>query len=250
MSTQVVPIKENAPLWSPEEEKHIREYYAKDANDNEWKHFLFIARERGLDPRLNQFYFVKYGQGERAKASFITSIDGYRLIAQRTGRLEAIERGVRFDENNELYGWAKVWVKGSDKPFYEEAPYSEYSSSKNTLWQTMQQTMIKKCAEACALRMAFPQDLSGLYTSEEMDQASNREEAKKAISTDSQPKPAIQSKALMNKIMDLKDGYGISDQELKEIIGFDTFKGMSLEELELSHQLVAQYVAEREFQAR
>jgi RecT family protein len=62
------------------------------------------------------------------------------------------------------------------EPIVAIALYSEYVQKKkdgtpNSMWQKMAANQLAKCAESLALRKAFPRDLSGFYSREEMGQA-------------------------------------------------------------------------------
>jgi hypothetical protein len=108
------------------------------------------------------------------------SIDGARLIAQRSGSYAGQvgpwwcgENGVWLD------CWlsktppmaAKVGVRRSTfvEPLYAVAIWSEYAQSGN-MWAKYPSVMLAKCAESLALRKSFPAELSGLYTTDEMPQ--------------------------------------------------------------------------------
>ena len=158
----------NAQAFTPEQMKLIRDTIARNATPDELQLFLYRAKVMGLDPlKSGQIHFVKYGAGP---GTVVVGIDGFRSIAHRSGKLSGIERGVKRDEKgNVSHGWAKVYRKDWTQPAYEEVPMSEYA--KGGQWSKMPETMIKKVAECAALRMAFPNELGGAYSPEEMDQA-------------------------------------------------------------------------------
>ncbi len=75
---------------------------------------------------------------------------------------------------------ARVGVIRKDwtKTCFAVAKFAEYAATDRDgklerMWATKSCVMIAKCAEALALRKAFPNDLSGIYTSDEMAQADN-----------------------------------------------------------------------------
>ncbi|MDE2104800.1 MAG: phage recombination protein Bet, partial [Patescibacteria group bacterium] len=160
---------------TPDKVELIKNTVAKGATDNELSLFLTVAKRSGLDPFTKQIHFVKRGD----TGTIQTGIDGYRAIAEHTGTLAGIDDATFDSEENQYPKKASVTVYrligGQRVPFTASARWSEYAPIYNgqlgKMWQKMPYLMLAKCAEALALRKAFPNDLSNLYTNEEMQQA-------------------------------------------------------------------------------
>lgn len=160
----------------PEQVELIKRTIAKGASNDELAMFLAQCQRTGLDPFSRQIYWIKRGH----QGSTQVSIDGFRVIAERSGELD----GQEVQWCDETGAWFDVWLKkeppaasrvlvyrkGCSRPFPGIAKWSEYSAG-GPMWQKMPATMLAKCAEALALRKAFPHQLSGLYTPDEMGQA-------------------------------------------------------------------------------
>ena len=170
--TVAIPADE----WNQRRIEMIRTNYGNNAPDPEFDAFIHICKRRGLAPEEKQVYLIP----RRGKWTVQTSIDGYRLIAERSGVYAGSDDPVFTDAETPLANGKRhpekatvtVWkiVAGVRCPFTSTAYWDEYNGGEN-LWLTMPYVMLAKCAESQALRKAFPADLSGIYTIEEMDQA-------------------------------------------------------------------------------
>jgi phage recombination protein Bet len=186
-----------AEQWSPEKIQLIKNTVAVGATDLELALFSEICKKKGLDPFSRQIHFIKrkrWNAQTRQQEEYgviQTGIDGYRAIAERTGKYAGQDRPEFEEKANEA---GKFWpikatvtvyklVAGQKCAFSGEArllEYAQYTTDRqtkkqilNSMWAKMPYGQLAKCAEALALRKAFPQDLSGIYTNEEMGQADN-----------------------------------------------------------------------------
>lgn len=151
----------------------IKRTVAKGATNDELKLFLVIANRTGLDPFSRQIYFVKRKSWQGEVGVTQTGIDGYRAIAERSGELAGME-DIVYDTEEAKHpnkATAKIYriIKGVRVPFIATARWNEYipKAPNDFMWHKMPYLMLGKVAEALALRKAFPNDLSGLYTEEE-----------------------------------------------------------------------------------
>ena len=158
----------------------IKNMYAQNCSDDEFEVFLFTCKRLGLDPRAKQIYAIKL----QGKMTFQIGIDGLRLVAERTGKYApGRETMYVYDKDGKLFS-ATAYVKKLVGDTWHEVPatayMSEYSTGQST-WKTKPHIMLGKCAESLALRKAFPMELSGVHSTEEMEQAMEEDSKKKEI---------------------------------------------------------------------
>ena len=150
--------------------------------------FIETCENTGLDPFKRHIMAsmrnVNVGNRDNPKWSqvwtSVVTIDGFRAIAESSGEYQGQECAWCGDDGV----WKDVWIsqsapvaskvtvyrKGFTCGVSAVAKYCAYAQT-NDIWKKFADLMVAKCAEALALRKAFPQQLGGLYTPDEMEQA-------------------------------------------------------------------------------
>lgn len=178
---------------SPKMIATLKSTVAVGLTNEEFALFAQFCKGTGLNPFKKEIWAIKAGN----RLQLMTGINGYWAIANAHKEFDGAESGmisktgewVKSVPGNDFLGaWCRVYRKDRKIAMEGEAFLSDYRRE-SPLWKSSPRIMIKKVAESVALRKAFPQELNGTYTAEEMPpEFSNRD----PIVVTSQPAPAPQ----------------------------------------------------------
>lgn len=190
-------VTTDQPFWNATQLAALQQIGVQNASQGDLSVFLNFAQRTGLDPFARQIYMIgrnaKTQNGWTTKWTIQASIDGLRIVAERSGDY-AGQVGPEYCGPDGV--WRDVWTSaeppvaarvgvlrhGFSAPLYAVAYFEEYvqlskEGKPTSMWASKPLLMIAKCAEALALRKAFPNDLAGLYTADEMGAAEHHQPA-------------------------------------------------------------------------
>lgn len=215
-----VPYREGRVpnVYSQEELDAIRSEYARGSTDAQFTNFMRECQTRKMLPGKHLIFQLRKVSVrdedtgawiKEQKSTHVTSIDFFRLTAQRTGeyRGQGVPEYIYLDKDGaptifstvpipNKNPWAarvSVYREKFEKPIVATARFDAYAPTyrKGTevllpeIWIKRGSEQLSKCAEALALRQCFPEELFGLYISEEIV-----DEPEKVAMTTPAPSPA------------------------------------------------------------
>lgn len=239
MSSELT-ITQDQTDWTQQQVAALKQLgVSNDVTQADLAIFLTQSKRTGLDPFSRQIYMIgrkqKTANGYETKQTIQVGIDGLRAIAHRVAQqchevfsmsdtLWADKTGTWHDVwlAAEPPAAAKVSVKRGGGVFSAVAIFKEYAPVYNGkpsgVWSSKPALMIAKCAEALALRKAFPSDMSGIYTDDEMEKAEDTSapivvEARTQQQTEQQAaiQPPLATQEQRDQILDMLAEAGIRD---------------------------------------
>lgn len=223
----IEPVRKDASevvAYDHRQREILKNTIAEDLTDDELDFALIQSERAGLDLFNRQMHVWK----DQGKLVMMTSIDGLRLVARRTGKYQGRTDpqwmgadGVWVDawiqDTHPLA--ARVYVQHADDPapisglalWAEFAQYTGRGDNRRLrkMWDSKAggkpSHMLAKVAEAIALRAAFPAELSGFYTEDEINTADELMSAQKA-DPDNRPSAGTEeTQELMMMLADLPE---------------------------------------------
>lgn len=177
--------------FTEDEKALIQRTMMQGASKDDVALFVATCERTGLDPFARQIMPSIRNTQKDGKWittwTWLVTIDGLRKIAVDSGDYEGQEGPWWCGKDG---AWKEIWTE--DKPCYAAkvlvhrkgfrvglsgiAKYESYVQKKkdgqpNNVWSNLGDHMTAKCAEALALRRAYPNEMAGLYTADEMAQA-------------------------------------------------------------------------------
>ena len=209
----------------------LRAAFGSNMNESEFALFASTCDRTGLDPYSKQIYAIKRWdtQARKEVVAMQVSIDGLRAIAASTGEYAGARptkwcgpdgRWVEFWDRDEPPAAAMVEVISAcfKEPLRAVATWREYAQRKKdgsliSMWKNYPSVMLAKCAEALALRRAFPKRLSGLYTADEIPDAEYTTTAASTTVAEVKqlPEPNLVDLAGISEIEDMASSLDVTD---------------------------------------
>lgn len=159
---------------SKEQIELVKRTVAQNATDDELQMFLSYCKAQNVSPLSKQIHFLKFGN----TVNFVSSYHHMLGKVQSSGMYEGMTTALYCDESGK---WSEIWTSqqpplackiGVYRHGYRDAQYTiKYYAevAQNTSnWKRQPLQMLRKCAIADALRLAFDDILQGIYIQEEM----------------------------------------------------------------------------------
>lgn len=248
MTTAIIPthnqVAELQPIkFTPDQRQLILNTCCGGANESEARSLVAIAEARGLNPIAGECYFVKRYDSEKQTMVWAVqaSIDSFRISAEKTGLYAGQdEPEYEYDDAGKLrLARVKVYRRDWTRPAIGVARWDEYVQTKKDgtparFWTRMPHNQLAKCAEALAMRKAFPKVFANIYAKEEMQQAEGEEQTGEA--------PAPRTQQLASRIRQRAPKAEQPEPKNIEAVAAVLRGSKDMEQLKASWKQIADYV--------